>query len=164
LASNLAPRRWTKFSSFATSPTKRTFIQAVTTGSISRSIFQHRWNFTRTFSRTDPDVCRGAACCARAGPDAGIKLSSRVFRTIFPGRLSRNLVRIANRAPENYCCCCCCWSVAEVVFGSGRLLRRTMAGGNSSGCGASTGATVTRTLSSLSASPLYTPRVGGTSA
>jgi hypothetical protein len=37
-------------------------------------------------------------------------------------------------------------------------------GDHSSGSGASTGNAATLTLSSLSASPLYTPRVGGTSA
>ena len=48
-ASNQAPQRSTGFSTPGTSPTKRTFIPAAMTGSISPSIFRHRWNSTPAF-------------------------------------------------------------------------------------------------------------------
>src|ERR1700719_2876020 len=64
--------------------------------------------------------------------------------------------------------CYCCWLWEASRFESrllaGRLVRRTIAGAKSSGFGASTEETFTRTVSSLSASPRWTPRVGGTSA
>src|SRR5947208_1398471 len=65
-----------------------------------------------------------------------------------------------------YCCCCSCscwaWKFSD---GDGGGLRRTIvAGAMSSLAGASARATVTETLSSLSAPPLNTPRLGGTSA
>jgi len=62
-----------------------------------------------------------------------------------------------------YCCCCCSWSMRELRTLSGRDWM-TSVGGSWTGGGASEGLTVTATLRELWASPLWTPRVGGTSA
>ena len=61
-------------------------------------------------------------------------------------------------------CCCCTWSErvdARTRTGRDRITKLGITG---SGGTESAGLTVTATLSSLCASPLYTPRVGGTSA
>lgn len=65
---------------------------------------------------------------------------------------------------QAYCCCCCCsWSMRGVRAVVGRDWM-TRVGGSWTGGGASEGLTVTETLRALCASPLWTPRVGGTSA
>src|SRR5437867_2540311 len=65
-----------------------------------------------------------------------------------------------------YCCCCSCscWAWKFSAGDGGGARRTIVAGAMSSLAGASARATVTETLSSLSAPPLNTPRVGGTSA
>src|SRR5208282_3232671 len=65
---------------------------------------------------------------------------------------------------KTYCCCCCSCSVRELSRANTGRDWMTMLGAGGSGGGASDGLTVTATLSVLWASPLCTPRVGGTSA
>lgn len=60
-----------------------------------------------------------------------------------------------------YCCCCCCsCSARELSRANTGRDWMTMLGEDCSGGRASAGLTVTATLSSLRASPLYTPREG----
>jgi hypothetical protein len=102
--------------------------------------------------------------------DGGSDRSAEALR--HPKAYSRFLARLRRArndkscgdAPPRYCCCCCCsWSMR---FERGLVGRDwiTSVGGSWRGGGASEGLTVTETLRALWASPLWTPRVGGTSA
>ena len=65
------------------------------------------------------------------------------------------------RGARHCCCCCCCCAACSASGGCESAAIRRSA---SSESGSSASLTCTATLSSLSAAPLKTPRVGGTSA
>src|SRR5580658_3689175 len=88
----------------------------------------------------------------------------KVFRS-HSSQYAMSQASAATKLAPTYCCCCCCsCSMRELTRASTGRDWITMLGDGSSGSGASDGLTVTATLSSLLASPLCTPRVGGTSA
>ena len=67
-------------------------------------------------------------------------------------------LRFSNALPFHRCCCCSCSDRAVARTGTG-LTRITKLGMIGFGAMLSAGLTVTATLSSICASPLYTPRV-----
>ncbi len=94
---------------------------------------------------------------------AGEMTKSRALTQVADDETLENVIR-GLALPSVHCCCCCsCSTLTAARAGMGRD-RTTKLGVIGSGAMSSAGLTVTATLNSLCDSPLYTPRVGGTSA